>query len=34
MLPRLAPKAADLMDGRWREATAEVFVEEQERNKE
>ena len=28
MLPGLAPKAADLMGGRWREAAAEVFVEE------
>ena len=29
MLPGLAPKAADLMGGTWREAAAEVFVEEQ-----
>ena len=26
MLPGLAPKAADLVGGRWREAAAEVFM--------
>ena len=29
MLPGLAPKAADLVGGGWREAAAEVFMEEQ-----
>ena len=29
VLPGLAPKAADLMGGGWREAAAEVFVQEQ-----
>ena len=29
VLPGLAPKAADLVGGGWREAAAEVFMEEQ-----